>query len=244
MGKKAIVIGASSGIGRGVAIELLAKGWEVGVTARRIERLEALKGDFPDQVACAAMDVCRIEAALEGLMELISEMGGAVDLVVVNAGVGNVNLELDLAEDLEMIDTNARSFAALCGWTCRFFESQGFGHLVGITSIAAERAGPGIAYNASKAFAARYLEGLRLRAAGRKTGLVVTDARPGFVDTTMIDKDTAFWVASVEKASRQIVAAIEKRRRVVYVTKRWRLIAWLFRVIPERFLAKALYKGR
>ena len=241
MAKKAIIIGASSGIGRTLAVELVRKGWQVGVTARRIDRLEVLADEFPGQIVAKQMDVCLTTEALETQALLIDEMGGEIDLIIINAGVGEVNPELDLSEDLAMIDTNARAFAVLSAAVCKYFESQGHGHLVGITSIASERAGPGVAYNASKAFAAQYLEGLRLRSIGRKTNVHVTDIRPGFVDTDMIDKRRAFWVAPVEKAARQIVRAIEKRKRVAYITKRWRLISWVFRLSPERIYARMLY---
>lgn len=241
MAKKAIIIGASSGIGRALVVELVNKSWQVGAAARRIDRLEALADEFPGEVVAKQMDVCQTAEALEAQEKLIGEMGGEIDLIIINAGVGEVNPELDLSEDLAMIDTNARAFAVLSAAAYKYFESQSHGHLVGITSIASERAGPGIAYNASKAFAAQYLEGLRMRAIGRKTNVHVADVRPGYVDTDMIDKQRAFWVAPVEKAARQIVRAIENRKRVVYVTKRWRLISWLFRVLPERFYARILY---
>ena len=241
MAKKAIIIGASSGIGRALVVELVSTGWQVGVTARRIDRLEALVDEFPGRIVTKQMDVCQTTEALEAQALLIDEMGGEIDLIIINAGVGKVNPELDLSEDLAMIDTNARAFAALSAAACKYFESQGHGHLAGITSIASERAGPGVAYNASKAFAAQYLEGLRLRSIGRKTNVYVTDVRPGFVDTDMIDKRRAFWVAPVDKAARQIVRAIEKRKRVAYITKRWRLISWVFRFMPERIFAIIIY---
>lgn len=77
-----------------------------------------------------------------------------------------------------------------------------------------------------------YLEGLRQRLANRCPYVAVTDVRPGFVDTAMAKGEGLFWVAPVGKACRQIARAIERRRRVVYVTRRWRVVAWVYRHLP------------
>ena len=71
-----------------------------------------------------------------------------------------------------------------------------------------------------------------------KLPIVVTDVQPGFVDTDMAKADRLFWVASPQTAARQIAAAIRRRKRRVYVTRRWRLIAWLLRIIPDAVYAK------
>ena len=113
-------------------------------------------------------------------------------------------------------------------------EARGAGHLVGISSLAALRGvGGAPAYAASKAFVSNYLQGVRYRFRKLKLPIVVTDVQPGFVDTAMAKADNLFWVASPQKAARQILAAIRGRKAHVYVTKRWRLIAWLMRLLPD-----------
>jgi short-subunit dehydrogenase len=117
------------------------------------------------------------------------------------------------------------------------FISQGGGHLVGISSISAVRGyGYCPSYNASKAFVSNFAEGMRHLAAKKKVPVYVTDVKPGFVDTPMIkdfDLDKKFWVASAEKAAQQIYNAVRKKKYHVYITRRWRLIAWIMRYVPE-----------
>ena len=94
------------------------------------------------------------------------------------------------------------------------------------------------AYNASKAYQINYAEGLRQRAAKSRLPLYITDVRPGFVDTAMAKGDGLFWVMPVEKAVRQIVRAVRRRRRVAVVTRRWRIAAWLLRHMPDGIYLK------
>jgi short-subunit dehydrogenase len=93
-------------------------------------------------------------------------------------------------------------------------------------------------YNATKAFQINYLEGLRLNADKAGVEIIVTDVRPGYVDTDMAKGDGMFWVANVERAAQQIFTAIKRKKKVVYITKRWRIIGWLLRIIPYFLLRK------
>jgi len=118
-------------------------------------------------------------------------------------------------------------------------ETRGSGHLVGISSIAALRGiGGAPAYAASKAFVSNYLQGVGYRFTKLKLPVLVTDVQPGFVDTPMARGDRLFWVASPQKAAHQIVAAIRARKRHVYITRRWRLIAWLMQIIPDALYSR------
>ena len=118
-----------------------------------------------------------------------------------------------------------------------YFKNQGVGHLVNFSSIAGLRGnGDAPAYFASKAFQINYLEGLRLNAYKSGQTIYVTDVRPGFVDTAMALGDGQFWVAPVEKAAKQIFTAIQRKKKVVYVTKRWKLIGILLKIIHFKFL--------
>ena len=129
---------------------------------------------------------------------------------------------------------------AVANWAFNFFERQGSGHLAAITSVAAIRGSrQAPAYGASKAYQVNYLEGLRQKATKLKMPIYVTDIRPGFVDTPMARAEEMFWVAPVEKAATQIFNALENKRGVVYITKRWRLVAFVFRMVPG-FLYKRM----
>ena len=231
--KKAIIIGASSGIGKELAKVLSQNGYAVGLTGRRIELLIALQNELPTESFVKAMDVSQTDKAIQQLTELISEMNG-VELVVISAGIGFINTELEWEKEKATIETNVAGFAAMANVAVQHFLEQRVGHLVGISSIAALRGSGGApAYNASKAFVSNYLEGLRQKFFHLKLPIVVTDVKPGFVDTAMAQGEGLFWVAPTEKAARQIYKTIKARRNHVYVTKRWRLIGLLLKLMPN-----------
>lgn len=168
-GDSAIVVGASSGIGRELARELAADGYEVGLAARSVDRFRDLGEELPTKSYVARMDVT----------------------------------DADEARD-------------------RF-----------------DRLADAPAYSASKAFVSNYLAGLRARAA-EADGVAVTTIEPGYVDTDLMLDDDAFWVASPETAAEQIADAIRAKRSHAYVTRRWRLVAWLLAAVPESVLRRVL----
>ena len=238
----AVVVGASSGIGEALARELAAEGYEVGLTARRTERMREIGEELPTKAYVATMDLNDAEDAREGFGQLIDAMG-SVDLVVLNAAVGLENRDLAWEPERTTVDVNVRGFVAMATAAIQHFEersgyaSDNDGHLVGISSVGSSFGnGAAPAYNASKAFVSRYLEGLRYRQAGLDADVTITTVEPGFVDTRMAAGE--FWMCSPETAATQIVRAIRRKRRHVYVTPRWRLVDWLLRAAPERLLER------
>jgi short-subunit dehydrogenase len=235
---RAIVIGASSGIGKELAIVLSQQGYTVGLTGRRIDLLEELKSNLPNPAFSKQMDISDHPKAMDLLENLIEEMGG-VDLIVISAGVGFINADLNWGDEKKTIDVNVAGFAAMANVAFRHFVQVGKGHLVGISSIAAIRGnGEAPAYNASKAFISNYLEGLRTRASKAGLPILVTDIQPGFVDTAMAKGEGLFWVAPPQKAARQIQKVIQRKAKHAYVTKRWALIGCLLRVMPDFIYSK------
>ena len=236
--RRAIVIGASSGIGRELAVVLSQNGFAVGLMARRLELLEDLRNSLKGPAFSRPADISDSSTAMTVLDDLIAEMGG-VDLVVISSGTGFINPELDWAMEKTTLDVNVGGFTAMANVAFRHFVQAGGGHLVGISSIAAIRgSATAPAYNASKAFMSNYLEGLRVRA--RKAGLaiVVSDIQPGFVDTAMAQGPGVFWAAAPQTAARQIYKAIQRKAKHAYITKRWSVIGWLLRVLPDFLYAK------
>ena len=231
--KRAIVIGATSGIGRALVRVLVEKGFRVGATGRREQLLVELQAEHPGKVFISTLDVTDISSVKAKLSALVREIGG-LDLLVLSSGTGHVNHALDFAKEKEAIDTNVLPFTLIAGWAFTFFEKQKSGHFVGITSIAGLRGGRHApAYNATKAFQIRYMEGLRAKAKKARLPIVFTDIRPGFVDTAMAKGDDVFWVAPVPKAAAQIYRAIENKKPVAYITRRWGLIAFMMRLAPK-----------
>jgi short-subunit dehydrogenase len=236
--KRAIIVGASSGIGRELAVILAQNGYSVGLAGRRLHLLDELKNSLPVPAFSKQMDIADHPAAMQRLEDLIGEMGG-LDLIVISAGIGFIKPDLNWLEEKQTIDVNVAGFAAVANVAFRHFVKAGRGHLVGISSIAAIRGSrEAPAYNASKAFMSNYLEGLRNRAIKADLPIVVTDIQPGFVDTNMAKGEGLFWVAPPQKAARQIYEAIQRKARRAYVTKRWCLIAWLLKVLPDALYAR------
>jgi short-subunit dehydrogenase len=231
--EKAIVIGASSGIGRALALRLAGEGFAVGLAARRLPLLLELQAEIGAAARAKSMDVSDPLRAMPLLEELIVELGGA-DLIVICAGTGHVNPDLAWEPEDETIRVNVRGFAALANVALQHFLRRGAGHLVAISSIAALRGhGTAPAYNASKAFVSTYMDGLRHKVARLRLPITITDIQPGFVDTAMARGPNRFWVASAEAAAAQILQAIRARKRRVIVTRRWQLVAWLIRLVPD-----------
>lgn len=227
-----IIIGASSGIGWELAVQLAAKGYQLGLVARRREKLELLSSSLPGDHFVVQADVSQAEQAQVALSELIETMGN-VELIVLNSGVGQQEKKLDWDVEREMIDVNIRGFAALTVVSMNYFRQRGNGHLVGISSVAAHMSG-GLAptYAATKAFVSSYLNGMRSRAEYSKLPIAVTTVEPGFVDTPMV-QGSPIWTATVEKAVAQLVPAILNKKGHIYITKRWRYVAWLLNLMPK-----------
>jgi short-subunit dehydrogenase len=231
--KKAIIIGASSGMGRELAKVLVRHDYIVGVTGRRTNLLEELQAELQNKCHIRTMDIADTANAIDILNGLIAEMGG-IDLVIISAGTGHSLPDLQWPNEKDTIDTNVLGFTAIATTAFNYFVKQGHGHLVGISSVAAIRGSRyAPTYNASKAFVCNYLEGLRHVAMKTKLPIYVTDIQPGFVDTRMAQGDKIFWRASTEKAARQIYRAIERKKPHAYVTRRWRLVAWVLKIMPN-----------
>jgi short-subunit dehydrogenase len=229
--KKVIIIGATSGIGRALAQALSERGCVLGITGRRLELLQSLQSELSTPSYVANFDVSNSEDCQKHFKRLLEQLGG-VDIVIINSGLGSTNPEFPLQEELQTVAVNVVGFTAIANLAYHYFVAKKSGHIVGISSIAAVRGGPVASYNASKAYVSSFLEGLACRAHAQQINLCITDVRPGFVDTAMAQGDGQFWVAPVELAAKQIIAGIEREKRVVYVTRRWRLIAGLISLLP------------
>jgi short-subunit dehydrogenase len=231
--KKAIIIGATSGIGKGLAKILADNNYKVGITGRRTELLEDVKSQNPNAYFTRTFDITDTKIIVANLNTLATELGG-LDLLIISSGTGDLNEKLDFEIEKRTIETNVTGFTCIANWAFNYFENQKSGHLVAISSVGGLR-GSRIApaYNATKSYQINYLEGLRQKASKLKQQIFVTDVRPGFVDTDMAKGEGQFWVATVEKATRQIFEAIKQKKKIAYVTKRWRLIASILIRVPR-----------
>ena len=231
--KSAIIIGATSGIGFELAKIFLKNDYQVGLCGRRIELLGGLKKDHKDRVMTRKVDITAVKQSIKTVNDLINAMG-RVDIFIISSGTGCINHDLDLTIELDTVAVNVQGFMAMANIAMKHFEAQGKGHLAAISSIAAIRGGyESPSYNASKSFMSNYLQGLRQRAYKKNIPVALTDIQPGFVDTAMAKGEGLFWVAPPEKAALQIFQALIKRKKHVYVSRRWRLVAWILKIIPD-----------
>jgi len=232
-----LIVGATSGIGRALAENYAKEGHKIAITGRREEKLVELHKNNPNFYPIRH-DIREIEKFYEILKE-IKEIWGSLDLVIISAGIGKFNKELDWNICESVLKTNVFGVTRVLTESYNFFEIQGEGHLVNISSVATH-IGNGInpSYNASKAYQANFVEGLWFKA--KKNGqakISITDIRPGFVDTKLAQGET-FWKADTHTAARQIIRAIKKKKRRAYITKRWGLIAILLKWMPRKLALK------
>jgi short-subunit dehydrogenase len=238
--KNAIIFGATSGIGKSLTEILLKEGYRIAITGRRLEKLEALKKTYPNQILVKQNDIQLVDDVEKTFNEIVDEFS-TIDLVIQSSGVGFINPKLHWDKEEQTICTNVLGVTKLYTLSYNLFKKQQFGHLVGISSIASIRGGRSApVYFASKAYQKSYLEGLYVKTKTIKSKKVfVTDIRPGFVNTPMALGKKIFWMVPVEKAAKQIYIAIKKKKRVAYISKRWRLIAWVLKIVPAWLLKKA-----
>lgn len=238
--KKILVIGATSGIGRATAVLFHKRGYQVIGLGRREHMLVSLYDELGEGFDYSVYDMASDEATVS--LEVILEEAGKVDVVFLCAGVGYRNLEYDLAKEEETIRTNVMGFSRAAHTVMQYFFRQGGGQLICASSIAGVRGIGTAAYGASKAYISNYADSLRMIAKMRDCDIVVTDYQPGFVDTAMGQAST-FWRISPEKAAEYVWRAVKERREHIYVSSRWRWIAYLMRILPHSVL-RAIIKQK
>jgi len=237
--KNALIIGATSGIGKELSKLMVADNYKVVITGRREKLLNELQNSNPEKFIIKVQDVNDLNSC-ERLFDEVKKELKTIDVVIYSSGVGEANYKLEWEVELPTLQTNVLAATKIYGLAYNLFREQGFGHLVGITSIASIRGNRHVpSYFASKAFQASYLESLWMKGKRSKAKIDVTDIQPGFVDTAMAIGDT-FWMSTLEKATKQIYVAIKKKKRKAYITRRWRLVAIVLKIVPASLLHRFL----
>ncbi|MBD5311785.1 MAG: SDR family NAD(P)-dependent oxidoreductase [Muribaculaceae bacterium] len=233
--KRVIIVGASSGLGLGVAEALASRGVPVGLAARHTKALEALKKLYPDKIEYMSIDVTH-HGAGNLLSELIDKVGG-MDIYFHAAGIANLNeQDLDPETEAEVVRTNAEGFARMLSAAYNWFRAHGkAGQIAAITSVAGTNGiGHLAAYSASKRFDQTYMVALEQLSNDQNAGIVFTDIRPGWVKTPLLNPDQAYPMEmTVAEVVPQIIKAIVRRKRITYLNWRWTLLADAWRCIPD-----------
>jgi len=235
--KKAIIIGATSGIGKELVKLFIGNNYKVGLTGLERNGEEELQRQYPGRLDLRYFD-CTKDKNSEIIKELVESLGG-LDVLIFSAGIGHLNHNPSFEEENHANKLNVLAFTEIANWTYRFFEKQGKGHFVAISSIAGlrgYRVAP--AYHAAKSYQISYLEALKQKAHQSGKPIFITDIRPGFVDTGLSDTKRKFWIATKEKAARQIYDIIIRRKATGYVTKRWQIVAVIMMLLPSWLLKR------
>lgn len=239
--RRAIVVGASSGIGRALVKRLAAQGFHVAALARREELLTELAQECAaDAAASGGAVLTRVHdvhdtAAVPGLFEELARAMGGIDLLIYAAGI-MPSIERDEYDTVVDLDILAVNFAGCVAWgnaVAPFFATQRSGVLVGISSIAGDRGRKGNPmYGASKAAMDHYLEALRNRLS--ENAVHVCTIKPGYIDTAMTQgMQGLFWVITPDEAARQILGAARNRVNTRYVPMRWQAVGTTLKLIPS-----------
>lgn len=243
--KVVFITGASRGLGRQMAIEFAQRGYDLALSARNKTGLEALRNELMDvsnvRVEVYTLDASNVVAVQETLPRAATDFG-KLDIVVANAGIGLGQAvgKGDFNNTQKMNDLNITGAFATVDTAVRIFKAQGFGQIVGLSSVAAARGLPyNATYSASKAALATYLEGLRIENHGKS--ITVTVLAPGFIDTD-INKDLPFrpFVIPVEKGGKLLVDKIIKKVKHSHVPGMpWSILVPIIRSLPDFLIAKA-----
>ena len=232
---RAIVVGASSGLGAAIVRELVREGWRVAALARRGAELERLAAECgPERVLARVHDVHRTAEVPERFEEAVRALDG-LDLVVYASGImPKVGpQEFDTEKDGEILAVNTLGAIAWCNAAAEHFQAKRAGVIVGIGSIAGDRGRKGNpVYGASKAALKHYLEALRNRLSD--FGVRVCTIEPGFVATPMTAGLGALpGIVSAEAAARTIVRYARRGSGVRYVPMKWLAVSLVIRNIPS-----------
>ncbi|MDR1273614.1 MAG: SDR family NAD(P)-dependent oxidoreductase [Odoribacteraceae bacterium] len=230
--KKVIIIGATSGIGRELALLYLSGGHAVGITGRRTERLIEIRERYPDRTWYKTMDV-REEESLALLDDLIREMQG-VDLIIHGTGIGAQTDTLLPSIEMDTLLTNAVGFTRIIVHAYNYFKASATpGHVAVIGSIAGIKPlGQAPAYSATKRYVSHYVSCLAQKARHEKIPLSFTTILPGFIRTELLRRDYPLSI-SLDKGARLIFKAIERKKRRVILPGRWRPVMFLARLLPN-----------
>ena len=234
--KRVIIIGASSGIGKRVATDFARRGWRVGIAARREECLKDVKELYPDRIEYMTIDVAASDA-VERFNKLIQLTGG-MDYFLYAAGCGWHNSELEEGIDTQAINANVLGFTRIVNAAYKYYKTSGRksrGHIAAITSIAGTK-GLGVCavYSASKRYQWTYLQALDQLAHIQHVNVSITDIRPGFVDTALLDPNRRYPMKmTLDYAAPRVELAMLTEKRVAVIDSRWAVVTALWRMIPS-----------
>jgi len=241
----AVITGASSGIGWELARQLAAQKCQVGLLARRQDKLAELAGVIQQAggtAAYAPVDITDREQVLKAVGQLRAQLG-PVDLLIANAGVGVPTLlePMNVADVEKMYRVNVFGVIYAIEAVLPEMRQRKRGHLAAVSSLAAYKGLPGESgYTSSKAAISNYMEGLRIHLRG--SGVYVTTICPGFVRTPMTEINDFHmpWLLEPDDAARRILRALRWKRKVFNFPWQMALVMKLTRWLPDWVVARTM----
>lgn len=247
---KALITGASSGLGRDMAYVLSDMGYDIIAVARREDRLKELQTELKTNVEIVCCDVTDTEQCVK-----LAEKAKDVDVFINNAGFGVFgNFDVtDMDTELRMLDTNVRAVHILTKLVSKAFKKRGYGHILNVASLAAFFPGPMFgAYYATKSYVLRISQAVaeELRQTGSKVKVSVLC--PGPVHTEFGDVANVNFGNGTEKATKHLVLtstdvaeyAIKKMfagKELIVPGAIMKVAVFLRRILPDKTLAKIVY---
>jgi short-subunit dehydrogenase len=234
--KRAIVVGASSGIGAALSKKLAKEGYRVALLARRKKALNGIEQDINEisgetRAISYPHDVTKYKTIPALFHQILSDFETVDALIYVSGAMTKVGQsEFDFEKEKSMLDVNLYGAIAWMDQLAPFFESLKGGQIVGISSVAGDRGRVGNpVYNTSKAGLNTYLEALRNRLT--RHGINVLTVKPGFVKTVMLEgAATTMGAISPEQAADEIWKGMRKKKSTIYTPGWWK---WLMMAISH-----------
>ncbi|KAB7613370.1 SDR family oxidoreductase [Amylibacter sp. SFDW26] len=246
-----LITGASSGLGAGMAKEFAKRGYDLALSARRIEQVNELKADIekiaPEaRIETARLDVTEYASVFDVFNEFRNSFG-KIDRIIINAGIGKgAPIGKGAFEtNLTLMNTNLIAAMAQSEAAMEIFRDQNEGHLVMMSSITAMRGmrSAMTAYATSKAAVSALAEGIRADML-RKPKINVSTIYPGYISTEInqgLPKSKTPFIIDAEKGCKLLVKAIERKPAKAYVPYwPWALIGFLMRTLPLSWVSRII----
>ena len=241
--KRVVIFGASSGIGKELAESYAVQGCMVAVAARRLENLQELKKQYPDNIMTFRADMAAPAVEKGGVtqesprgkfMEMVEALGG-VDLVIYSSGQGKQNVAFDMQLEYSTIDVNVTGFTAIVSAVVEYGSKAGHHvQFATISSIASTKGiGLSASYSATKMYQVRYMESMRQLANSKGWNMSFTTILPGFIATDFIKGRNYPMTMSLKYAAGKIKKAIDARRNSAVIDWKWSVIVAVWRLIPS-----------